>query len=56
MDWIKENIDKPKVSNELLLDIANNLNRFRKNTVFQTGVMAYIMNFYEKCSDYDELR
>lgn len=55
-DWIKNNVDRPKISKEQLLDITNNLQNFRRNTVFQTGVMAFIMSFNQRCEEMDELR
>jgi hypothetical protein len=55
-EWIVNNTSKFKVSAESLLDITGNLQSFRKYTVFQSGVMAYILTFYEECGEYDELR
>jgi calcium-dependent protein kinase len=54
--WIQSNIDKIELDSQELLDIAHNLERFRSFSVFQTGVMAFILTFNEKYSELDRLR
>lgn len=55
-DWIKNIVEQPTLTTEELLDVGRNLQNFRKYTVFQSGIMAYIMSFYESSGEFDELR
>ena len=55
-DWLKKYKDKEEVESDQLLEVTTNLKRFQKNTTFQAGVMAVIMQFYERCDDLEQLR
>lgn len=43
-EWIIKNIDDITLSDDTMLDIAENLKKFRDNTVFQSAVMTYIVS------------
>jgi serine/threonine protein kinase len=55
-EFFSDKIDSSRISNDLLLDINQNLEQYRKNSVFQTSVMAYIVHFNDSYCDLDTLR
>ena len=55
-DWIKSYNEKLVIPAEIILDIHQKLQSFRKYTVFQSGIMTYILSFYESNGELDELR
>lgn len=42
-EFIIRNVEKAEIADEVLLDIGMNLKEFRKHTVFQAGVMTFIV-------------
>jgi len=55
-EWIKSFNERYEIPFDIILDVSANLQHFRKYTVFQSGVIAYILSFYDGHGDFDELR
>ncbi len=55
-DWLQIYADPKKIPEEQILDVALHLQDFKKKTVFQQGVMAFILSFTQSHDDLDELR
>ena len=45
-EWIKDNIDKSGVGNDVMLDINITLQTYRRSTAFQQGIVSIILSFH----------
>jgi len=55
-EFIINNVNQDDLRESTLLDIANNLKQFRKNSAFQAGVMTFIISQNETMDQIEELK
>lgn len=55
-EWIKLKVEEIQIKEETVLDINIALQTFRRFTVFQQGIIAFIMSFNQRYEELDELR
>ena len=54
-DWIKNNQNERKLSNQKQLDLSSNLHNFAKTNQFQSGVCSILANLMTKTEDLKDL-
>ena len=54
--WIHKQVKEPEVGERAQLDIFNNLREFRDVTVFQSGVLSFIVNLKATSEELEELK
>ena len=54
--WIKSYVHDPEIGKEIQLDIIQNLQEFRAASVFQSGVLSFVVALKSTSDDLDELK